>query len=84
VDLNLDTTTVLNVLIGSYTFKTDFTRGTYTIAAAIPFGYADIDATITGAGGTRIRASEDSFHLSDIFLTPVQLGGVSGLASTRR
>jgi hypothetical protein len=73
VDLNLDTTTVLDIVVGSYTFETDFTRGTYTIAAAVPFGYAALDATIIGAGGTRIRASEDSFHLSDIFLIPVQL-----------
>jgi hypothetical protein len=73
LDLNLDTTTVLNIVAAAYTFKTDFTRGTYTIAAAVPFGYAALDATIIGAGGTRIRASEDSFELSDIFLIPVQL-----------
>jgi len=73
VDLGLQTTTVLDILAGSYTFETDFTRGTYTIAAAIPFGHAALDATLTGPGGRSIRASEDSFHLSDIFLIPVQL-----------
>jgi hypothetical protein len=73
VDLDLETTTVLNVLAGSYTFKTDLTRGTYTIAAGVPFGYADLDATLTRPGGGSIRASENSFELSDIFLIPVQL-----------
>lgn len=73
VNFNLDTTTVLDVVAGAYTFETGFTRGTYTIAAAVPFGHAALDATITFPARPPIQASEDSFHLSDIVLIPAQL-----------
>ncbi len=73
VGFDLDTTTVLDVVAGAYTFETGFTHGTYTIAAAVPFGHAALDATITFPARPPIQASEDSFHLSDIVLIPAQL-----------
>jgi len=73
VGFDLDTTTVLDIVIGAYTFESAFTRGTYTIGAVVPFGHAALDATITFPVRPPIQASEDSFHLSDIFLLPVQL-----------
>jgi hypothetical protein len=72
VDFDLDIDTVLNLVAASYTFDNPVLGGTYTISVAIPFGYANLDARISGFGGT-IKFSEDSFHLSDIAVVPLQL-----------
>ena len=73
INFNLDTTTVLNIVSGGYTLEVPALGGSYTAAMAIPFGYASLDATLTGPFGGRFQASEDAFNLSDIFLIPVQL-----------
>ncbi len=72
VDFDLDMETVLNILAATYTFDTPVLGGTYTITVAIPFGYANLDARLSGFG-TTIKFSEDSFNLSDIAVVPLQL-----------
>jgi len=71
VDLDVDV--VLNLLAASYTFETQVLGGTYTVAAVLPFGYASLDAELTGPLGGTIGVSEDSFNLSDIAIVPLQL-----------
>ena len=73
VDLGLDIDIVLDLLAATYTFDTPVLGGTYTIAAVIPFGYANLDAQVRGPLGGTIKASEDSFNLSDIAVVPLQL-----------
>ncbi len=73
VDFNLDLDLVLNLVAASYTFDTPVLGGTYTIAVAIPFGYANLDAELSGPFGGSIKFSEDSFHLSDIAFVPLAL-----------
>ena len=72
VDFDLDIDTVLNLLAATYTFDTPVLGGTYTIAMVIPFGYASLDARLSGFGGS-VKVSDDSFHLSDIAVVPLQL-----------
>jgi hypothetical protein len=73
VDIDLDMDTVLNLLAATYTFDTPVLGGTYTIGAVIPVGYASIDARIKGPFGGSTMVSDDSFHLSDIAVVPLQL-----------
>jgi len=70
-DLDLDL--MLSIPSAFYTFKTPVLGGAYTMGVAAPFGYANLDATLTGPRGNSIGASPDSFNLSDIALTPLQL-----------
>ena len=73
VNLDLDLTLAVDVVTVAYTFPHEVLGGRYTIAAAIPFGYADLSATVFGPGGGTIGASQDAFQLRDIALIPVQL-----------
>jgi hypothetical protein len=43
------------------------------VGAAIPFGYAELEATITTAGGGSFFADSDSFNIADIALVPLEL-----------
>lgn len=78
VEFNLDVSTFLNLSALTYTFEQPVLGGTYTIGAVIPFGYADLDATITGPLGRPIRTSENDFNISDIVLIPFQMNWASG------
>jgi hypothetical protein len=73
VNLNLDTTTVLNLAVGGYTMEVPELGGSYTAGVMIPFGYAKLDTTLVGPSGRRFRASEDAFDMSDMAIIPVQL-----------
>jgi hypothetical protein len=81
VELGLDLDLALNLASASYTFETPVLGGAYTMAAMVPFGYANLSASLTGPGGGRIDASGDSFALSDIALIPVQLNWSAGAFS---
>jgi hypothetical protein len=78
VDLNLDISVFLNLTALTYTFEQPVFGGTYTIGAVIPFGHADLDATVTGPAGGKSRTTEDSFNLSDIAMIPFQMNWASG------
>ncbi len=78
VDLELDLTVVLDFVGASYTFETPVLGGSYTIGAAIPFGYAKLDAKATGPAGGSIGISGDTFNLADIGVVPVQLNWTLG------
>ncbi len=77
VDLGLDLTVVLNFLAASYTFKKPVLGGTYTIGAVIPFGYASLDASVTGFG-VGASAGDNSFNIADIAVVPIQLNWNAG------
>ena len=77
-DLNLDISTFLNLTALTYTFEQPVFGGSYTIGAVIPFGHAELDATVTGPAGGKSRTTEDSFNLSDIAVIPFQMNWASG------
>jgi len=79
VTFGLDLDLFLNLVSMSYTFETPVLGGRYTIGAAIPFGYGDMEGSLTGPLGGRIGFSDDSFDLSDIAIIPIQLNWSSGL-----
>jgi len=81
--LGLDLDLFLNLVSLSYTFEKVLLGGRYTIATAIPFGYADIDGTIIGPRGGSIDFSDDSFDLSDIAIIPFQMNWNTGRWSFR-
>ena len=78
VDLNLDIGNFLNLTALTYTFGQPILGGRYTAGVLIPFGNVDLDATIRGPQGGRLRTSESSFDLSDIALIPFQMNWASG------
>lgn len=71
-DLNLDIDVVLNIAAATYTFDKKILGGVYTVGAVIPFGYAKLDAKVTGPFGGTFGASADSFNLADIAFIPAQ------------
>ena len=83
LSLGLDLDLFLNLTSLSYTFEQEVFGGRYTIGTAIPFGYADIDGTLTGPRGGHIGFSDDSFDMSDIAIIPLQMNWISGKWSFR-
>lgn len=78
VNLSLDLDVFLAMPAATYTFEQPVLGGTYTVGIAIPFGYANLDArAIFPILGPR-EVSEDSFDLSDMGFTPVQLNWTAG------
>ncbi len=73
VNIGLDFTMVLDFVTATYTFDAVVLGGTYTIGAAVPFGYAELEATVTGPMGGTFSAERDSFNLADIALIPFQM-----------
>ncbi len=81
VNFSLDLDLFLAIPGATYTFEQSVLGGTYTVGVAVPFGYANLDARLDfPILGVR-EASEDSFHLSDIAFTPVQLNWNVGSVS---
>jgi hypothetical protein len=78
VDIGLDVDVVLDIVAATYTFDTSVLGGLYTVGIAVPFGYAKLDAKATGPFGGSAGFSEDSFNLSDIAVTPLQLNWSAG------
>ena len=75
VNLGLDLTMALDIVSASYTFEQEVLGATYTVGAAIPFGYEELEATITTAGGGSFAAERDSFNIA---------GGVARLVENWR
>jgi len=73
VNLGVDLELVLNIIGASYTFETPVDGLTYTVGMAVPFGYAELSASITGPLGGVVSAKADTFDIADIALTPVAL-----------
>ena len=78
VSLGIDLDLFLNLASLSYTFEKEVLGGRYTIGMAVPFGYADMDGTLTGPRGGSIGFSDESFDLSDIVIIPVQMNWSMG------
>ncbi len=79
VGLDLDLT--LKLAAASYTFAEPVLGGRYTVAALVPFGRADLSASLTGPLGGKIDRSGDRFDLSDAAFVPVQLNWNTGAFS---
>lgn len=73
VGVSLDLDLFLAIPTAFYTFEEPVLGGTYTMGIAVPFGNANLDARLTGPLGNFRDASVDSFNLSDIAFTPLQL-----------
>ncbi len=73
VNLGLDLTLALDIVSASYTFEQEVLGATYTVGAAIPFGYAELEATVTTAGGGSFAAERDSFNIGDMALVLLEL-----------
>ncbi|SFI19993.1 SphA family protein [Albimonas pacifica] len=71
--VGLDLDLVLDLAAGAYTFETPVLGATWTVAALVPFGRADLSASAVGPAGGRIDRSGDRFDLSDAAFVPVQL-----------
>lgn len=79
VNLSLDLDLFLAIPTASYTFKPSVLGGAYTVGIAIPFAYGNLDARVAIPGlGISRGVSDDSFGLSDIFITPFQLNWSAG------
>lgn len=78
VGVSLDLDLSLAIPTAFYTFEEPVLGGTYTMGIAVPFGYANLDGQLTGPLGNTFNASEDSFNLSDIAITPFQLNWDKG------
>jgi hypothetical protein len=83
VDLELDLDIAIGIVGATYSFETPWFGTIYTVGLAIPFGYADLGAETRRSDGTRRSGSADSFDISDIALTPIQLNWSSGNFSFR-
>lgn len=79
--VRLDLDLVLNLAAASYAFETPVLGGRYSVAALVPFGRADLSASLVGPGGGRIERSGDRIDLSDIALVPLQLNWNAGAFS---
>ncbi len=78
VKLGIDVDVVLDIAAATYTFENPFLGGVYTFGVAVPFGYARLDARASGPGGASLGLGDDSFALSDIAVTPLQINWNSG------
>jgi hypothetical protein len=78
VDLSLDLDLFLAIPTATYTFEKKVLGGTYTVAIAVPFGYGNLDATLVFPVLGPVGTSDDSFALSDLFVTPLQLNWAAG------
>lgn len=78
VGVSLDLDLSLAIPSAFYTFEEPVLGGTYTMGIAVPFGYANLDAKLTGPQGNSLNGSADSFNLSDIAFTPLQLNWERG------
>lgn len=82
VNLGLEFTMALDIVSATYTFDQDIFGGAYTIGMAVPFGYANLEATIAGPTGS-FSAERDSFNIGDIALIPFQLNWAFGKYSVK-
>jgi len=83
VNVGLDLTIVLDIVSATYTLDQEVLGGSYTFGAAVPFGYAELEGTITGPMGGSFSAERDSFNLADIALIPVQMNWSFGSYSLK-
>ena len=72
VDFSLDMDLFLVIPAMSYTFDKHVLGGTYTVSAAVPFGYANLSARLSGFGAA-VETKANSFNLSDMSINPIQL-----------
>jgi hypothetical protein len=82
VSFSLDLDLFLAIPSATYTFEPKVLGGTYTVGIAVPFGYANLDGQMSIPAIPFLReASDDSFDLSDIAVTPLQLNWNVGIFS---
>lgn len=73
VNLGLDFTMILDIVSATYTFEDKILEASVTVGGAIPFGYAGLEATLTGPRGGAVNVDGDTFNIGDIALIPLQL-----------
>jgi hypothetical protein len=73
VNADLDLTLVLDIISASYTFEREILGARYSIGGAIPFGHAELEATITVPGIGSRSGDRDDFDLADIAIIPLEL-----------
>ena len=73
VNVDLDLFLFLNIVSATYTLEKPVLGGTYTFGAAIPFGSAELEATVTAPVLGTFAVDESTFNLSDTVLIPFQL-----------
>jgi hypothetical protein len=76
VNADLDLTLVLDIVSASYTFEREVLGARYTIGGAIPFGYAELEATITVPGVRARSVDRDEFDIGDIAIVPLELSWI--------
>ncbi len=78
VNFGLDVDVVLDMLAGFYTFDRQVLGARYTVGAIVPFGRAELSASLEGPQGNRLEADDSRFDLSDAALVPLQLNWTQG------
>ncbi len=73
VTADLDLTMVLDIVSASYTFEREVLGARYSIGGAIPFGHAELEATITIPGIGSRAADRGEFDIADIAIVPLEL-----------
>jgi len=73
VNLGLDLDLTLGLAAGSYTVEAPWLGGMYTAAVLVPFGEAELEASVTGPLGNTTSVRGSRFNLSDIAFVPLQL-----------
>jgi hypothetical protein len=73
VSAGLELTIVLDIISASYTFEPEVLGARYTIGAAIPFGYAELEGIVTFPILGARSVKQDDFNLADIALVPLEL-----------
>lgn len=73
VNLGLDLTMALDIFSAGYTFEKKVLGATYTVGGAFPFGYAELETTITTTGGGSSSAKRDATDIGDIAIVPLEL-----------
>jgi len=73
VNAGLDLTMVLDVISASYTLEREVLGAKYTIGGAIPFGYAELEATVNFPILGPRTVERDDFNIADIAVVPLEL-----------
>lgn len=73
VNAELELDIVLNFTGLSYTFEQKVLGATYSVGAIVPFGNAELEASLTGPGGRTLSAEGDTFALADSAIVPLEM-----------
>lgn len=78
VSFGLDTEVLLDLLAGLYAFEDEVLGARYSVGMVVPFGRAELNASLDGPMEKRFEVDGSHFDLADVTLIPLQLNWSSG------